>query len=237
MEKILISTDTNGIATFKKSVQSTADEANSLIELYHAFQPWQRVTSQDQFITLVTNPADYFDSTLLNNVEFKAKGVTPDPARLAELIGIHRAEFLNLCSGLNIPDDGHCPPCGKVRIKRGVRAISLYTFEQYRDYLLFDAGSGFTVDQAKVDTDLDKFNFYAETEEEIAVYNLHHDLARLLNEFTALSPISTTEREAIKKALKFHLSQGHQGDFMVNVESMKNAIIKFKYYKNETDRN
>jgi len=227
--RILISTDKNGIAGFQKSVQSAATDANSLIELYHAFQPWQRINTVEDFITLVTNPADYFDSTLLSHVEIKAAGVTPDPARLAELIGIHRSSFLNLCSGLNIPDTDNCPPCGKVRIKRGVRAISLYTFEQYRDYLLFDAGSGFTVDVAKVDADLDKFNFYAETEEEIRVYRLHHDTVKMLNEYTTLSPISTAQRETIKTALKLHLTRGGEGDFVVDPEALKSSINKLKY--------
>ena len=232
-KRILISTDNNGIATFKKSVQSTADEANSLIELYHAFQPWQRVTSQDQFITLATNPADYFDSTLLAHVEIKAKGVTPDPARLAELIGIHRAEFLNLCSGLNIPDTDNCPPCGKVKIKRGQRAISLYTFEQYRDYLLFDVGSGFTVDVAKVDGSLDRFNTYATTEAEIEIYNLHFDFVKILNEFIRLYPISLTQTHAVKEAFRLHLTRGGEGDFVVNPEALKSSINKLKYQSNE----
>jgi len=231
-KRILISTDNNGIATFKKSVQSTADEANSLIELYHAFQPWQRVTSQDQFITLATNPADYFDSTLLAHVEIKAKGVTPDPARLAELIGIHRAEFLNLCSGLNIPDTDNCPPCGKVKIKRGQRAISLYTFEQNKSFLIFNSGT-FSVNQEAVDGSLDRFNTYAETEEEIRIYNLHFDFVRMLNEITKLTPISLTQTHAVKEAFRLHLTRGGEGDFVVNVESMKNAINKLKYQSNE----
>jgi len=231
-KRILISTDNNGIATFKKSVQSTADEANSLIELYTSFQPWQRITTVEDFITLVTNPADYFDSTLLANVEFKAKGVTPDPGRLAELIGIHRAEFLNLCSGLNIPDTDNCPPCGKVRIKRGVRAISLYTFEQYRDYLLFTAGT-FSVNQEAVDGSLDRFNAYAESPEEIEIYNLHFDFVKILNEFIRLYPISLTQTHAVKEAFRLHLTRGGEGDFVVNTETLKNAINKLKYQSNE----
>ena len=227
-EKILISTDNNAINEFKRSVTATAEAASSLIELYHTFQPWKRITTVEDFITLATDPADYFDSTLLDNVEFKARGVTPDPARLAELIGIHRSSFLNLCSGLNIPDEDNCQPCGKVRIKRGQRAISLSEFNRYRDYLTFDAGT-FTVNTEAVDADLDRFNYYISTPEEVEIYNLYHDTVKLLNRITELSPITPAERQTIKTALKLHLSEGHAGSFMVNTETLKNAINKLKY--------
>ena len=230
-QKLLISTDRNGIAEFQKAVQATCDSANNLIELYHTFQPWKRIRTVEDFISLASDPADFFDSTLLDNVEIKAAGVTPDPGRLAELIGIRRAEFLNLCSGLNIPDEDNCPPCGKVRIKRGQRAISLSEFNRYRDYLTFTTAGIFSVNQSKVDADLDKFSTYAESAEELSLCTLHHDLVNILNEYTSLYPISSTDRLAIKGALKLHLTNGGDGLFMVNTETLKNAINKLKYQK------
>jgi len=227
-KKILISTDNNAINEFKRSVTATAEAASSLIELYHTFQPWKRITTVEDFISLASDPADFFDSTLLDNVEIKAAGVTPDPGKLAELVGIHRSAFLNLCSGLNIPDDGHCPPCGKVRIKRGVRAISLSEFNRYSQYLNFNSGV-FSVDQSKVDADLDRFNVYATTEAEIELYNHFTALVELLNKHDAMYTMPNPEKKTIANILHLHLERATEGAFMLNVAYLTNEIQKLKY--------
>ncbi len=227
-KKILISTDNNAINEFKRAATATASAASSLIELYHTFQPWKRITTVEDFISLASDPADFFDSTLLDNVEIKAAGVTPDPGRLAELIGIHRAEFLNLCSGLNIPDEDNCQPCGKVRIKRGQRAITLSEFNRYSQYLNFNSGV-FSVDQTKVDAALDKFSTYAESEAEIERYALFNNLVQMLNKWDAVYPLSGSDKLEVKRIFGLHLSKGGDGDFMINPITLTNAIQSIKY--------
>jgi len=227
-QRILISTDNGRISEFKKAVTTTADAANNLIELYNTFNLWERIDTEEAFLKLVADPKQYFDDTLLRNIQINTGGKAPNPEVLASLVGVHRDEFLNATAGLPLTS-ADCEPCRKIAKQiPGRKAISKYQFDEYKSYLIFNSRQ-FTVDVAKVDADLDKFNFYISTPEEIEVYNLYHDTVRLLNQLTALSPIGTAERETIKTALKLHLSQGHQGDFMVNVESMKNAINKLKY--------
>ncbi len=228
-KRILVSTDNNAINEFKRSVTATAEAASSLIELYHTFQPWKRIRTVEDFISLASDPADFFDSTLLDNVEIKAAGVTPDPGRLAELIGIHRSSFLNLCSGLNIPDEDNCPPCGKVRIKRGQRAISLSEFNRYRDYLTFTTAGIFTVNTEAVDNSLDKFSTYATTSEEIERYALFNDLVQMLNRWDAVYPLSGSDKLEVKKIFGLHLSRGGEGDFMINPITLTKAVQSIKY--------
>jgi len=226
-QKLLISTDRNGIAEFQKAVQGTAEAANQLIQVYEAFQPWEKVTSLDQFTELVSDPKKYFDDTIVVNVHVTARGLTVDPEQAARLFNISRDLYNNAVSGMPLVMDD-CPECQRAKVKPGKRAISKHEFSAYRDYLTFDAGT-FTVNSEAVDSSLDKFNFYISTPEEIAIYNLYHDIVKLLNQITELSPITPAERETIKTALKLHLTEGHQGSFMVNNETLKNAINKLKY--------
>ena len=231
-EKILISTDNGRITEFKKAVVGTAEACGSLVSIFNEFQSWERITTIEQFEKLVADPGGYYDDLLLRSVQLNAGGRKADPAVLASLVGLHRAEYLNAVAGLPLTSED-CEPCRKIAKQiPGKKAVSKYQYEQYRDYLLFTAGT-FSVNQEAVDADLDKFNFYISTPEEIEIYDLYHNTVKLLNKFTALSPISTTEREVIKTALKLHLSQGHQGEFQVNVETLKTTLTKIKYYKDE----
>ena len=235
-EKILISTDNGRISEFKKAVTTTADAANNLIELYNTFNLWERIDTEEAFLKLVADPKQYFDDTLLRNIQINTGGKAPNPEVLAQLVGIHRDEFLNATAGLPLTSED-CEPCRKIAKQiPGKKAVSKYQYEQYRDYLLFTDGT-FSVNETKVNENLGKFDFYAETEEEIRVYRLHHDTVKMLNEYTTLSPISTAQRETIKTALKLRLSQGHQGEFQVDPDTLKTTLTKIKYYKDETDRN
>lgn len=230
MKKVLISVDRNGIAEFQKSVQGTAEAANQLIQAYEAFQPWEKVTSLDLFTELVSDPKQAYDNAIIANIGVTAKGLKVDPEQAARLFNLAYDQYLNLVSGLPLTDTD-CVPCKKVQVKPGKRAISKHEFSAYREYLIFSAGR-FSVDQSKVDAALDKFSTYAESQEELSLYTLHHDLVNILNEYTSLYPISSTDRLAIKGALKLHLTNGGDGLFMVNTETLKNAINKLKYQNN-----
>jgi len=235
-KRILISTDNGRISEFKKAVAGTAEACGSLVSIFNEFQSWERITTIEQFEKLVNDPGGYYDDLLLRSVQLNAGGRKADPAVLASLVGLHRAEYLNAVAGLPLTSED-CEPCRKIAKQiPGKKAVSKYQYEQYKSYLIFTAGT-FTVNQEAVDADLDKFNFYAETEEEIRVYRLHHDTVKMLNEYTALSPISTAQRETIKTALKLHLTEGGTGFFVVNPETLKTTLTKIKYYKDETDRN
>ena len=226
-QKLLISTDRNGIAEFQKAVQATCDAAISLISIFNEFQSYEVITTEEQFSALLADPGSYFDAVLLSHVKLDTGGRKPDPAVLASLVGLHRDEYLNAVAGLPLTSDD-CPECQRAKVIPGRKAISKYQFDQYRDYLLFSAGF-FTVNTTAVDADLDKFSTYAESAEELSLCTLHHDLVNILNEYTSLYPISSTDRLAIKGALKLHLTNGGDGLFMVNTETLKNAINKLKY--------
>lgn len=226
IKKILISTENNAQRQFVADVQATCEAANSLINLFNTFQPWTTISTIEQFEELVSNPQKYFDNTITVNVHVTARGLTVDPGQAAKLFNINRDEFLNLCAGLPIEMES-CKPCQQVRIKPGKQAVSKREFVAVKEYLNFTAGL-FEVDQEAVENSLDRFNVYAETEGQIAVYNRFTGLVDLLNEHTAKYPINSNDRMTIARAFHLQLTRGSEGDFRLNDEYLKNEIIYIK---------
>ncbi len=224
-DKVLISTDNNALSTFKKDVQAVCDRSNELITLFGLFQSYEVITAEAQFQMLLADPGSYFDEVLLRHVKLDTGGRKPDPAVLASLVGLHRDEYLNAVAGLPLTSD--CEPCRKAKVIPGRKAISKYQFDQYRDYLIFSAGT-FTVNSEAVNNSLDRFSTYAESEAEIERYALFNDLVQMLNRWDAVYPLGGDKLE-VKKIFGLHLSRGGEGDFMINPITLTNAIQSIKY--------
>ena len=224
-DKVLISTDNNALSTFKKDVQAVCDRSNELITLFGLFQSYEVITAEAQFQMLLADPGSYFDEVLLRHVKLDTGGRKPDPAVLASLVGLHRDEYLNAVAGLPLTSD--CEPCRKAKVIPGRKAISKYQFDQYRDYLIFSAGT-FTVNSEAVNNSLDRFSTYAESEAEIERYALFNDLVQMLNRWDAVYPLGGDKLE-VKKIFGLHLSKGGEGDFMINPITLTNAIQSLKY--------
>ena len=112
----------------------------------------------------------------------------------------------------------------------GRKAISKYQFDQYRDYLLFSAGI-FTVNTEAVDADLDRFNVYATTPAEVALYEHFTGLVEILNKHDAMYTLPNPEKKTIANTLHLHLTEAYQGAFMLDVQYLSNEIGKLKYQK------
>jgi len=228
-KRILVSTDNNALSTFKKDVTDVCDRSNELITLFHAFQKWERIKTIEAAEELMSDPQKAFDAAIIRNVQVTASGLTVDPEQAALLFNVSRSEFLNLCAGLSIPDDSQCVPCQQVKIRKGKRVISLNEFNRYRDYLTFTTAGIFSVNQSKVDADLDKFSTYAESEAEIERYALFNNLVQMLNKWDAVYPLSGSDKLEVKRIFGLHLSKGGDGDFMINPITLTNAIQSIKY--------
>jgi len=226
-EKILITVDRNGISEFQKSVQGTCDAANSLISIFNEFQSYEVITAEAQFQMLLADPGSYFDAVLLRHVKLDTGGRKPDPAVLASLVGLHRDEYLNAVAGLPLTSDD-CPECQRAKVIPGRKAISKYQFDQYRDYLLFSAGI-FTVNTEAVDADLDRFNVYATTPAEVALYEHFTGLVEILNKHDAMYTLPNPEKKTIANTLHLHLTEAYQGAFMLDIQYLSKEISKLKY--------
>lgn len=226
-KRVLIYQNKNGADTFRREVAAAAEAANSLIRIFEAFQPWNKVGNIEDFTALVSDPGQYFDEVLLRNVKLDTGGRQANPEVLASIVGIHRAEFFNATAGLPLTSDD-CAPCRKVQVKPGKRAISKRTFEAYAQYLTFTAGT-FTVNQEKVEAAMSQFDVYATTEQERGVVNDYTQLVETLNQWDKKYYIPDNAKEQLKKTFGLYLSQGSSGHFMMNPEAVIKTIQKFKY--------
>jgi hypothetical protein len=150
-----------------------------------------------------------------------------DPEQAARLFNISRDLYNNAVSGMPLVMDD-CPECQRAKVKPGKRAISKHEFSSYREYLTFDAGS-FSVNHEAVDSSLDKFNTYAESEEEIELYNHFTALVEMLNKHDSMYTLPNPEKKTIANTLHLHLTEAYQGAFMLDVQYLSNEIGKLKY--------
>jgi len=183
-DKILLYDDQHKFRELENAVESVKDSANELIQIFESFQTWQKIETLQDFEKLVSDPVDIFDRLLIKNSGFdiqKTGGKVPAPAPLAELLDIDRINYIAVITGTKeiTPD---CKPCKKLKIKTGTGILSYSTFDQYRDYFLWDENNrNFYIYEDLLFTQKESFKIYAETPQQIAIYNFWHTLADQLN--------------------------------------------------------
>ena len=219
----MIYTDNHKRATFEKAVNETIEGCNNLTEAYHSFQPFDRVTSREDFEELARDPEGTFDRVLIANVNLNAGyGIKPDPATAAQLFNIDRPNYLNLVAGMPIVWDD-CQPCKKSRIKKGQRAISFERYRTYSPFMRFDGGE-FVANPEAIEDKLKSFDVYAVTEEQKAIYIHFTDLITILNCHLEKYPLPDRTKEAIAKGLNLQLSQGVSGTFVMDKQYISHLI-------------
>ena len=143
MKKVLIHTDLHKQAELENLIEATQSEANRLIELYHNFQPWNKIQTIEDFEALCSDPIKVMDQTLQSNsgVNLQATGgKLPAPAMVAQFLDIERDNYINIVKGLKVTEG--CQSCNNTVkiIKQGQGVISFQTYKKYQDYLIFEQG-------------------------------------------------------------------------------------------------
>lgn len=222
--RILIYEETNRKTVFKQDVKDACRRCNELISIFHSFQDWQRIESLKQFIELCEDPGEYFDGLLIKQLDSLTAGKKPAPAPLAELLGVDRANFLNLTTGKPVSEG--CEPCGRVKVKPGTQAISLREFNNYSEFLEF-SGEGFTVNEDAVEKYASTFDFYAENEQEVAVFRHYQELCRSLNRHQEKYGFAGKPGD-VARSLGLGLTGVEFGTFMTPPETIKFSILKLR---------
>jgi hypothetical protein len=195
-DRILIWNDKNAGNAFEKEVQSTAERCNSLIEAFESFLEGQKISTYQEWIDLCTSPEDYFDKILLASVDLKISGnKKPSPDALSKLVQVDRENYLNIVAGKPIAEG--CKPCQKMKIRKGSTAISLSSYKQYQDYLIFNSGN-FTINEEIITKKKEDFKIFAETEKQLKYYSHFVDLAKILNEHIELNKLGNTQIDQLK---------------------------------------
>ena len=218
--------DKSGAEAFEKSVIKTAESCNSLIETFESFQDWQKINTLQEWIELVSNPGEYFDKILLTSVNLSTGGRQANPEVLANLVSVDRENYLNITSGKAIIES-ECKPCQKMRLKKGASAINIYQYQQFENYLVFNAGN-FTLNEESVSAHKNSFKVYADTPAKSEIIDYWQSLCDTLNLYHDRYHISADNKIQISKALKLQLSEGVDGRFVVNNQAVSYEILNVK---------
>jgi hypothetical protein len=226
-KKILIYEDSGQKQTFRLACETTAAQANDLIGYFEEFQDLRRITTLAEFERLVSDPLEYFDETLRDNVEMRMTGGRePEPSTLAKLFGYERDNFNAVISGLPVTVD--CQPCKTSRVVRraGKPAITSTRWSAYKNYLTFTP-EGFILNEAEIEKHCERFKTFAENEQQIAVVDHYNTLVTILNSHDAMFPLAPTDKELLTRIFGLHIEHPpYQGRFLINSEHLRNSIYK-----------
>ena len=222
--KLLIYENTGAKQRFLKEVETVKDQADTLISYFETFQDLRQITTLAEFEGLVSDPLEYFDETLRDNVEMRMTGGRePEPSTLAKLFGYERDNYIAVISGLPVTEN--CGPCKSSRIVRraGKPAITSTRWDAYKSYLTFTK-SGFILNEAAIEKHCERFKTFAESESQRAIHKHFTDLVEILNSHADQYPLPDKVKEATAKAFNLGLSQGISGNFIIDKLFISNLI-------------
>jgi hypothetical protein len=223
MDKLLIYEDNGQKQTFRLACETTAAQANDLINVFESYQDLAEITTSAEFEQLVADPIGYYDEVLRTGLNLQTPGNrTPDPETLAKLFSYDRPNYKKSIQGMPITED--CEGCKTKKIVRKTKAaITSARWEAYRDYLTFTP-SGFKLNEAEIEKHCERFKIFAESESQRAIHKHFTDLVEILNSHADQYPLPDRVKEATAKAFNLGLSQGISGDFIVDKQFISNLI-------------
>ncbi len=225
--KVLIFHDVNKESDFFTKVDTVAERANALCNIFESFQSWKRITTLEEFEWLIRDPAAAFDEVLTKSVKISVEGDIPVvPEQLALMLGIDRVNYMNILEGRIVTSD--CTACKKIRYKQVPRVITVQEYEKHKAYLTFTSG-GFIADEAALEASQERFRVYAETPKQLDILKHWEELVRIINEHDKRYGFNTTDKVIMSKAFHLLLSRGMEGEFQLNKEYIKNDILKLQY--------
>jgi hypothetical protein len=220
--RILCYSDSGKRNDFIKSVNEMMQSANKLIQTYNSYQDFTKVTTLEDFETLHADPLGVFDKTIIEGCAIKStSGKVPDPSVLSSLFKIDRAGYMAAIGQSEPIKEDDCPGCQKkahsVRLKN-IRSNAEYNV--YSGYLFFIGGL-FQLNNKAINDHCDTFNVYAESPEQIALYNHWQSVCDILNAHNNKYPMGSASRDQVSKALKL---QQLNDKFIINQMALSEQI-------------
>ena len=226
MDKLLIYEDNGQKQTFRLACETTAAQANDLINVFESYQDLAEIKTIDQFAALVSDPIAYYDEVLRSGLNLQTTGNrTPDPSVLSSLFGYDRPNYINTIQGLPITEE--CKGCKTKKIVRKTKAaITSARWEAYKDYLTFTP-SGFKLNEAEIEKHCERFKTFAENEQQIKVVDHYNALVSILNSHDAMFPLGGPDKETLTRIFGLHIERPpYVGKFLINSEHLRNSIYK-----------
>ena len=227
MDKLLIYEDNGQKQTFRLACETTAAQANDLINVFESYQDLAEIKTIDQFAALVSDPIAYYDEVLRSGLNLQTPGNrTPDPETLAKLFSYDRPAYVATIRGLPITET--CEGCRTKTIIRKSKKAALTEprFNAYKNYLSFTT-KGFILNEAEIEKHCERFKTFAENEQQIAVVDHYNALVSILNSHDAMFPLAPTDKELLTRIFGLHIEHPpYQGRFLINSEHLRNSIYK-----------
>lgn len=178
--KLLLNQNREQAEAFAQSLKDVITRANELLTLWHKFQEWDVITTQDQAFELLKDPIGRLDKFLLDAVNIKATGTTRlNASAIAGMLNVDYQSWQNIIEGREPALD--CIPCRGVRMKsKGVPAITFEEVWYYSNFLTFKKGQFVAITET-VKEHQESMKVYAESPEAIATMEHWQELARSLN--------------------------------------------------------
>ena len=227
MDKLLIYEDNGQKQTFRLACETTAAQANDLINLFQSFQDVSEITTAEEFERLVSDPVGYFDAVLRSNVDMKMTGGRePESATLATLFGYNRIDYVKSIQGM--PITSGCKSCkGETIVRKTRPALTDARWTAYKSFLTFTP-SGFVLNDEAITEYCQKFNYYATEPKQLEVVELFNQLVDALNRFDAMSPLPQKDKEALTRMFKIGIERPpYEGKFLIEPRMLMELVFKY----------
>jgi len=175
MEKVLIFEEKNVIASIAKDYTQRAAKFTNCISLFNAIQAWEKVSTEERAKQVAIDPIEEFDKLLIANCGLKIPNI--QPAKVAELIGIDRATFIE-----------------------NVKTCKLNP--KHADFYLWNVDH-FEPKESFIHAECERLRTYVESETEQTEYNAILSLVNALNKALELGFINTHNMNEIYRGCNF----------------------------------
>ena len=213
-EKILLTTNSDQVAEFERSLKDVIMQSNELITQWNQFQEWDVITTQSQAIELIKDPIGRLDKFLISAVDIKVIGKAKlNPSIIADMLNIPYDSWVNIIEGREPKTD--CIPCRKMKLKKGKQAISFQDFQQYEKFLTWQNNTFVAAEEA-VKEKQESAKVYITDPEQVALHSYFHDACDTLNSLFERAYIGTDTLIAFSKQIQNRLTYSY-GDNRLHV--------------------
>jgi hypothetical protein len=101
MKKVLLSENKEQALQFIENLNKIAGSLNDLIRAYNELPALDELTRPENIRAFLKNSRKYLDNAILNETGLSYGKIKPEPAKVAELYGIPRSEFLRMAESMN----------------------------------------------------------------------------------------------------------------------------------------
>lgn len=207
MEKILINENRSQGADLERNIESVITRSREILKAFHKYQSFRKITTEDEFRQLLKDPGGFFDQVILEGVNIKsAGGHAPNIEAVAKMYDIKRDDFRSQTR----------------------QSISLAQYLNYSGFVSFEKGA-FKVNQEAVQNAKERFKVFAETLEEVELFQYWSNVCETLNSLIDLGLLGTVVIESLQRSLENRIMFSYATSRLhLNDDFITNEILKLK---------